>query len=77
MVLAEELNATRLLIDDLAARREAKSRRLPVTGTVAVVLLAKKLGDIPTVKYLFDDLIIHGARIGEKLYQDALVVAGE
>lgn len=75
--LAEELNATRLLIDDLAARHEAQSRNLPVIGTIGVILLAKNLGVIPAVKDLLDALIAHGARIGQQLYQDALNIAGE
>ncbi len=77
MILAEDLNANRLLIDDFAARREAQSRNLPVIGTVAFILLAKKLGIIPVVKNLLDDLVAQGARIGQKLYRDALIVAGE
>jgi len=77
MILAEDLNANRLLIDDFAARREAQSRNLPVIGTVAVILLAKRLGIIPVVKNLLDDLVAQGARIGQKLYRDALIVAGE
>jgi len=77
MVLAEELNASRLLIDDLAARHEAQRRNLPVIGTVAVILLAKKLGTIPNIKDLLDELIVQGAHIGQKLYQDALSIAGE
>lgn len=75
--LAEELQATRLLMDDLAARREAQSRNLPVIGTVGVILVAKSLGIIPVVKDLLDALIAHGARIGQQLYRDALNIAGE
>ena len=75
--LAEELNATRLLIDDLAARREAKSRNLPVIGTVGVLLVAKNLGIIPVVKDVLDDLIANGARIGQQLYRNTLSIAGE
>lgn len=75
--LAEELNATRLLMDDLAARREAQARNLPVIGTVGVLLVAKSRGIIPAVKDVLDDLIAHGARIGQKLYRDALSIAGE
>jgi len=77
IVLAEELNADRLLIDDLAARREAQLRNLPLIGTVAIVLLAKKLGIIPAVKTLLDDLMTQGTRISQKLYRDALSVAKE
>jgi hypothetical protein len=75
--LAEELHATRLLIDDLAARHQAQSRNLPVIGTVGVILVAKGLGVIPAVKDLLDGLVAHGTRIGQKLYQDALSIAGE
>lgn len=36
MLLAEALNADQLLIDDLAARRVALSRGLPVIGTMTM-----------------------------------------
>jgi len=77
ITLAEELGASRLLIDDLAARREALSRNIPIIGTVGIILLAKKLGLISNVKEILDDLIAHGARMGRQLYLDALNVAGE
>jgi hypothetical protein len=47
IILAEELGADRLLLDDQEARREALSRNLPVIGTVGVLLLAKRRGLIP------------------------------
>jgi hypothetical protein len=77
IILTEELSAHRLLIDDHDARREALSRNLPIIGTVGIILLAKQLGLIPTVKDILDDLIAHGTRIGRRLYLDALAVAGE
>ena len=45
LILAEELGAQRLLIDDRAGRREAKARGLPVTGTIGTLLVAKQRGD--------------------------------
>ena len=77
IILAEELSASRLLIDDLAARSEALSRNLPIIGTVGMILLAKNLGLIPNVEEILDDLIACGARTGRRLYLDALNVAGE
>ncbi len=77
MVLAEELGAGRILIDDLDARKVAKSRKLPVTGTVGTLLVAKQRGLIPNVKEALDALIAGGKRIGPKLYQQALTLAGE
>lgn len=43
IILAQEFGARRLLIDDLAARREALSRNIPIIGTVGMILLAKQL----------------------------------
>jgi len=41
IILAEELGANRLLLDDLTARQEAQARGLPVIGTVGMLLIAK------------------------------------
>ena len=77
IVLAEELEANRLLIDDLAARREAQARGLPVIGTIGILLLAKQRSLISSVKEVLDDLIANGTRISQRLYDDALAIAGE
>jgi len=77
IILASELGADRIVIDDLGARRVALSRNLPVIGTVGILLLAKQQGLIPNVKEILDNLRVQGKRISERLYQDTLVVAGE
>lgn len=77
ITLAEELQADQLLLDDLAARKEAQRRGLPIIGTVGIVLIAKQLGLIPNIKQVLDDLIANGTRISQKLYQQTLAVAGE
>ncbi|MFB2981425.1 DUF3368 domain-containing protein [Microseira sp. BLCC-F43] len=77
IILAEELGADRLLIDDSPARREAESRNLPVVGTVGILLLAKQQGLIPNVKEVLDDLIANGKRISQQLYQQVLNSAKE
>lgn len=56
IVLAGELNAARLLIDDLAGRKAAEARGIAIVGTGGVLLLAKRRGLIPSVRDALDDL---------------------
>ena len=44
ILLAQELTADALLMDDMDGRREARRRNLPVTGTIGVLRAAAKLG---------------------------------
>jgi uncharacterized protein len=77
IILAEELKATLILIDDLEARKVAISRNLSVTGTLVSLLTAKQLGIINYVKPLLDALINQGTHISSQLYQQVLVIAQE
>jgi uncharacterized protein len=77
ILLAEELGADRLIIDERAARQVAKSRQLPVIGTVGVLLLAKQRHLRPNVKDILDAMIEKGTRISGKLYRQALMIAEE
>lgn len=77
MILAEELAADQILIDDLEARRVAISRNLKIIGTVGVLLVAKQLGLIASVKDVLDALIAHGKHINLRLYQEVLSAAQE
>lgn len=77
LILAEELRAHLVLIDDRAARREASALGLSVTGTIGTLLVAKQQGTIASIKDVLDDLRSHGTRISERLYRDALAVANE
>ncbi|MDY7023263.1 MAG: DUF3368 domain-containing protein [Cyanobacteriota bacterium] len=77
MVLAEELNANLLLVDDLEARREARRRNLVITGTVGTLILAKQRGLIASVKVILDDLTANRTWISRPVYQKALTAAGE
>jgi predicted nucleic acid-binding protein len=73
IVLAKEINATRLLVDDKRARLVAHSEGLPLIGTVGVVLLACRLRRISTAEgqTILDRLYTGTAYISERLYRDA------
>lgn len=77
IVLATELKATLVIMDDLAARRAAQAQGLLVIGTIGILLLAKQQGLIPTVKKPIDELIAAGKYIHPALYNEALRQAGE
>lgn len=77
MILAEELKANQVLIDDLDARRVALSRDLPVIGTIGTLLLAKRQGLIESVKDVLDDLIDSGKWINPRFYQEVLMIVEE
>ncbi len=77
LVLAEELGANLLLIDDLEARREALRRNLVITGTVGTLIIAKQRGLISSVKVVLDNLTANGTWISRAVYQNALTAAGE
>ena len=66
IVLAQELKAEYVLLDDALARRKACLIGLHVTGTLGILLMAQDVGLIPTVKLISD-----------RLYQDVLTKAGE
>lgn len=78
IVLAIELNANKLLIDERLGRQEAIKLGLSLTGVLSILLIAKKRGLINNVKSLMDKLISHTAfRIGDQLYYTILIEANE
>lgn len=77
IVLAQEISAERIIIDDRVARQVAIAKGLPVIGTVGVLRIAKVRRIIPAIKPILDDLRSHGTRISDRLYYQTLVAERE
>ncbi|MDD1421689.1 DUF3368 domain-containing protein [Dolichospermum sp. ST_sed1] len=77
IALAEEIGASQLLIDEKAARKVAIARKLPLIGTVGVLLLAKRRGLLDSVKSVLDEMQAQGMRISDRLYVQVLILAQE
>ena len=78
IVLASELNANQLLIDERLGRAEAQRLGLSIVGILGVLLLAKQRKLITSVKPVMDELIGQANfRIRPQLYAEILKRAGE
>lgn len=64
-------------MDDLRARQLAEAIGLRVTGTLGILLRAKRAGLIPAVKPLVADITAQGFRLSPELQRDVLRLAGE
>jgi predicted nucleic acid-binding protein len=65
------------VLDDRAARRCAASLRVPVRGTLSVLVLAKRRGLVPAVRPVLDNLVANGFRAARHLSARILRLAGE
>ena len=77
IALAAELHADWLIVDDLPARRVARSLDLRVIGTVGVLLAAKRRALVPELRPLLDRLVAESFFIGPELYAELLHLAEE
>ena len=76
-MLAQENGADLLIIDDNAAKKTAKYLGLTVTGTMGVLLRAKKEGLVAEIKPLLEALINDGLYVSPKVQNYVLGQAGE
>lgn len=77
IALALELNPERVVLDDMEARKCAKSFDLNVIGTLGLVARAKHLGIIKQAKPVFQELFDSGMYIDSTLLNSILVELGE
>ncbi|MCD6490435.1 MAG: DUF3368 domain-containing protein, partial [Thermodesulfobacterium sp.] len=66
-----------IVLDDKKARKIAKDLNLKVTGTLGVLLKAKKLGLIEAIYPLLQELKKKNFYISEKLERNVLKLSGE
>ncbi len=77
IILANELSADLVIIDEKLGRAFAEQFNLKVTGTIGILLKAKELGLLPAIKPMLDTMIENGIWVNKKLMTQILKVAGE
>jgi len=71
------MQATELLIDDLAARRLAQSLGIPIIGSLGLLLRAKQRGLVSAVRPLLETMQTEEFRISDDLFSEILMAAEE
>jgi len=77
LVLARELEADLILLDEEKARKSAVIAGFNVMGLLGLFNLAKKIGLIHEVRPLINELMTKKFRISDKVIEEALKKAGE
>jgi uncharacterized protein len=77
IVLAQELDARYVILDDGLARRKARLIKLRLIGTLGVILMAKEAGLIPAAKPILYELSRTDFRVSDRVVRNVLVKAGE
>jgi predicted nucleic acid-binding protein len=77
ITLALETPDSTLILDDYKARRIAEQLKLPYTGTIGVIIKAKLLGYITSIKPLLESIRQTDFRISEEVELQALKEANE
>lgn len=77
ILLAKEINADKLIIDERLGYKIAQTQGLFVIGTLTVLLMAKQDGIITSVKPILDKMINNGRWYSKKVYEHFLKTIGE
>ncbi|WGV27852.1 DUF3368 domain-containing protein [Halotia branconii] len=75
--LALNENIHTVCIDETAGRRVARLNGLSITGTIGILLCAKREGDPIYIRHVIGRMIDRGIRLSETLINVALQQAGE
>ncbi|MEK7328125.1 MAG: DUF3368 domain-containing protein [Chloroflexota bacterium] len=77
VILAKELSADLVLIDERAATRRARAIGLQIIGTLGVLLLGKQAGHVAAIKPLIERLRDLDFHMSTDLYQQVIKDTGE
>ena len=77
IVLARELKADFVIIDDARARQIAELEEVRVIGLLGLLLTAKERGVVEAVKPILNEMIKAGFYIGDAVYRNVIRQAGE
>ena len=77
MILSKEIAADVVIIDDANAKKHAKYLGLPVTGTLGVLIKAKREGYVNELKPIFSQMVENGIYISQSLMELCLKQVGE
>lgn len=77
IILAGEMNADWVLMDEKKGRRKLSQLNIPKIGTIGILLKAKQLGLIPTLKSEIEKLQISSFSISQLIVSEVLKLAGE
>lgn len=78
IVLAQEIDVVRVILDETQARQQAESLDLPVTGTLGILIRACTNGDLDRLQPVLDRLRHQGSFwISDDLYRKALRAVNE
>lgn len=65
------------VLDDAAARTEARRLGLTVTGTLGVILRARLRGEVPSAAPLVREAVVAGLYLDDRVLERALREVGE
>ena len=77
IALAMEFDNSVIVLDDYKARKIADYLGLKVVGTIGIILKAKQLGHISSIKPILEKISTTNFRISKEIEQEALKLAGE
>jgi predicted nucleic acid-binding protein len=75
--LALDLPGATVVLDDLKARRVARRSSIPMTGSLGVLLHAKRRGKLDSVAQAVERIRRHGGWLANDVVERVLALAGE
>jgi uncharacterized protein len=75
--LALDLPGATVVLDDLKARRVARRSSIAMTGTLGVLLHAKRRGRLDSVAEAIERIRRHGGWLADDVVERVLALAGE